>query len=198
MCGGIRKLTKCAAAIQLHDRNMPKRKRKQAARLGWKKRRGERDASKRPKLSCSQPTQRKRRKLWDNESMINAMEAVKSGNMRVNEAAREHGVPCTTLKDRLSGRVKHGKKSGPMPYLTSQEEDELATFLTEASNIGYGKTKREIILIVQKVLEQKVVSLTILMEKGGIFASCKDTPGCPCGLLILCLMYERLLLAKKI
>ena len=118
---------------------MPKRKRKEAARRGWKKRRGEPDASRKRKLSCSQPTQRKRRKLRDNESMINAMEAVKSGNMGVNQAAREHGIPCTTLKDRLSGRVEHGKKSGPKPYLTSQE-DELATFLTEASNIVYGKT----------------------------------------------------------
>ena len=107
---------------------MPKRKRKEAARRSWKKRRGEPDASKKHKPSCGQPTQRKRRKLWDDESMINAMEAVKSGYMGVNQAAREHGIPRTTLKDRLSGRVKHGKKTGPMPYLPSQEEDELATF----------------------------------------------------------------------
>ena len=127
--------------------------------------------------------------------MINAMEAVKNGNMRVNEAARGHGVQRTTLKYRLSGRIKHSKKSGPMPYLMSQEEDELDTFLTEASNIGYAKIKREILLIVQK---ERVVSLTVLMEKGGIVASCKDTPGCLCGLLILCLMCKRLLLAKKL
>ena len=75
--------------------------------------------------------------------------------MGVNLAAKEHGVLATTLKDRLSGRVEHGKKSGPMPYLTSQEEDELATFLKNASNVGYGKTKREVLLIVQKTLEQK-------------------------------------------
>ena len=31
----------------------------------------------------------------------------------------------------------------------------LLLFLTEASNIGYGKTKREILLYVQKILEQK-------------------------------------------
>jgi len=38
------------------------------------------------------------------------MEAVKSGKLRVNQAAKEFGVPTTTLKDRISGRVKHGKK----------------------------------------------------------------------------------------
>ena len=47
------------------------------------------------------------------------------------------------------------KKTGPIPYFNSNEEDELATFLKEASRIGYGKTKREVLLIVQKTLEQK-------------------------------------------
>jgi len=32
--------------------------------------------------------------------MICAMEAVKSGELRVNQAAKEFGVPPTTLKDR--------------------------------------------------------------------------------------------------
>ena len=41
--------------------------------------------------------------------MIAAMEAVKSGKMGVNMAVLEHGIPTTTLKDRISGKVKHGK-----------------------------------------------------------------------------------------
>ena len=86
--------------------------------------------------------------------MVRAIEAVKDGKMGVKHAAKEHSVPRTTLKDRLSGKVEHGKKSGPIPYLNSKEE-ELATFLKEASRIGYGKTKREVLLIVQKILEQK-------------------------------------------
>ena len=49
-----------------------------------------------------------------------------------NQAVREHGTSHTTLKDRLCGRVEHGKKSVPMPYLP--------TFLTEAFNIRYGNT----------------------------------------------------------
>ena len=39
--------------------------------------------------------------------MLQAMETVKSGYMGMNRAAIEHGVPRTTLKDRLSGRVIH-------------------------------------------------------------------------------------------
>ena len=38
---------------------------------------------------------------WDDEAMIQAIEAVKSGKMSINQAARAHSVPSTTLKDRL-------------------------------------------------------------------------------------------------
>ena len=37
--------------------------------------------------------------------MVRAIGAIKDGKMGVNHAAKEHGVPRTTLKDRLSGRV---------------------------------------------------------------------------------------------
>jgi len=35
--------------------------------------------------------------------MVHAMEAVKSGEMSANIAAKEFDVPQTTLKDRISG-----------------------------------------------------------------------------------------------
>ena len=60
-----------------------------------------------------------------------------------------------TKRDRLSGRVEHGSKPGPAPYLTEDEEAELAKFLIEVSEIGYGKTKQEVIMIVQKTLKKK-------------------------------------------
>ena len=66
---------------------------------------------------------------WSDVSMLWAMEAVKDGSMGVNRAALEHGVPRTSLKDRLTGRVIHGTKIGPKPYLTNEEEKELVNFL---------------------------------------------------------------------
>ena len=47
-------------------------------------------------------------RIWSNQSMLQAMETVKSGYMGMNRAAIEYGVPRTSLKDRLSGRVIHG------------------------------------------------------------------------------------------
>ena len=77
--------------------------------------------------------------------------------MGVNKAALEYGVPKTTLLDRISGRVVHGTKPGPKPYLTMEEESELATFLIEVCKMGHGKTKHEVILIVEKTGEERTV-----------------------------------------
>ena len=84
--------------------------------------------------------------------MKGAMEAVNSGEMGTNQAAREFGVPAT---DRLSGRVKHGSKPGPASYLTEEEEHELADFLISVARLGYGKTKHEVFNIVRRTLEKK-------------------------------------------
>lgn len=132
---------------------MPKRKRAEVARIGWK-RKGEIDVSREREPSCSGVSKPKQCKLGDNELMVLEIEAVKDGKTGVNCAAREYGVPRTTLKDRLLGRVENGKNPGHHPYLTAQEEDELAAFLKKAAQVGYGKTKREVLLILQKALEQ--------------------------------------------
>jgi len=54
--------------------------------------------------------------------MLAAMNAVKHGEMGLNEAAIAHGIPKTTLKDRISGRVTHGINPGPRQYLDKNEE----------------------------------------------------------------------------
>ena len=64
------------------------------------------------------------------------MKLVETARCGVNEAARMYSIPPTTLKDRVSGRVKHGKKPGPSKYLDSDEETELADFLKETSELG--------------------------------------------------------------
>ena len=60
--------------------------------------------------------------------------------MSGNKAADLNGVPRSTLKDRLSGR---GTKSGPKPYLS------VTTHLLDAAKIGYGKTWRDVMCLVE-------------------------------------------------
>ena len=45
--------------------------------------------------------------LWTDEQMTWAIDAVKSGELEIKRSALEYGVPKTTLKDRIAGRVKH-------------------------------------------------------------------------------------------
>ena len=73
--------------------------------------------------------------------MLGALKSVQEDGLSGNQAADLHGVPRSTLKDRLSGRVKHGIKPGPQPYLSVKEESELASHLLQAADMGFGKTR---------------------------------------------------------
>lgn len=99
-----------------------------------------------------------KRRQWTNEQMVAAMEAFRSGSSpSINRAAKDHGVPPSTLKDRLAGRVLHGSNPGPSPYLSAEEEAELESYLIQCAKIGYGKSRRQVIAIVRSVAEEKGV-----------------------------------------
>ena len=82
------------------------------------------------------------------------MDAVRKGPISINKAALLHGVPPTTLKDRLSGRVAHGTKPGPVKYLNDEEERAPSDHLIKAAKAGYGKT-RQVKMIVENVAREK-------------------------------------------
>ena len=103
----------------------------------------------------SQHTQRLKYRQWNDDSMVGALKAVSEGMMGVNRAALEYGIPKSTLKDRVAGRVSHGCKSGRTPYLTHSEEEELYHYLLTCANIGYPKRRDDVIGIVRKTVESK-------------------------------------------
>ena len=69
--------------------------------------------------------------------MEKALEKVKSGNTSINQAAKDHGVPSTTLKNRVSGRVEHNTNPGPPRY----QRKRFCKFLMQTSSVGYGRFK---------------------------------------------------------
>ena len=81
-----------------------------------------------------------KRKQWSEESMTAALVEARKGIHAINKIAVMHGVPKSTLLDRISGRVQHGKKPGPSPYLNPTEEQELAGHLISMAKIGYGRS----------------------------------------------------------
>ena len=59
------------------------------------------------------------------------------------------------MSDRLTGRVKFGAHSGPSRFLSDDEEEELVKFLCQSARMGYAKTKREILSIVEAIIASK-------------------------------------------
>ena len=94
-----------------------------------------------------------------------AIDAVKSGS-GINRAALDHGVPPSTLKDRISGRVVHGTKPGPASYLSGKEEKDLAVFLKDCAAVGYGKTRRDVMNIAQGVAKEKGLLRGVRISQG--------------------------------
>ena len=120
---------------------------------------------------CTRPTTYK---TWKDENMVKAMEEVAKCKMSIREAATRYNIPKSTLGDRITGRVQHGALSGPKSYLSSQEESELATFLTRCAAIGYPKTRHEVISLVQEIVDSKGIDSTV--SSGWWQAFCKRNP----------------------
>ena len=99
-------------------------------------------------------------KNWDEERMSRAYKAVIAG-MCIRRVAEEYNVPRSTLHDRVSGKVVLGSKSGPRKYLDSNEEAELANFLSGCSAIGYSRTRKQVVEIVQNVVDKKGIDAVV-------------------------------------
>ena len=99
------------------------------------------------------PVKRPRRKQWTTKQMEAVVKVVKSGS-GVNRAAIDHGIPPTTLKDRLCGKVKQ-EASGRPRYLNKEEETKLSSFLKQCSSIGLGKARQDAMKIAESVAKEK-------------------------------------------
>lgn len=91
------------------------------------------------------------------EQMDKAVSAVLQNQMSVRAAAELYGIPKSTLGDRISGRVLPGTASGAVRYLADSEEEELAEFIIGCASIGYPKTVRDILAVVQSILASRGV-----------------------------------------
>ena len=104
------------------------------------------------------------------------MLSVAKGQMSANKVADLNGVPRSTLKDRLSGRVVHGTNPGPRPYLTRDEETELATRLLLASSIALGKTRFDVKCIDGSFAKSKGIVRGCTVSNGWWEKFLKQTP----------------------
>ena len=87
--------------------------------------------------------------------MNKAVAAVTQEGLSIREAALQFGVPKSTLGDRISGRVLSGATSGPDTYLDRSEEEELVKFLLRCAEIGYTKSRKQVLALVKRLLQKK-------------------------------------------
>ena len=127
--------------------------------------------SSRLNLVTSRPNEYKR---WDEHALRRACQAVQKDRatackegasvnqrMTVRRAAEAYQVPKSTLQDHLSGRVAAGAKSGPPKYLSDVEEEELGNFLIGSARIGYARSKKQVLAIVQNVVAKKGLNVVV-------------------------------------
>ncbi len=106
--------------------------------------------------------------------MAKAVEAVMVDHKSIRQASLRFNVPKSTLGDRISGRVEPGAVSGPPKYLSAMEEDELVRFLLRCSIIGYPKTRKEVLCLVQSIVESRGIATDVT---GGWWESfCRRNP----------------------
>ena len=104
-----------------------------------------------------QPCRPQHFKEWSEENMSRAVSAVLVSGISIRKAALMYDIPKSTLGDRISGRVLEGNQSGPMRYLSIEEEEELVSFIEGCAKIGYAKTVKEILALVKRVLASRGV-----------------------------------------
>ena len=99
---------------------------------------------------------------WNGESetLMRACNAIREG-MSVRRAAEEYDIPRSTLHDYATGKVIFGAKSGPRSYLSPNEEAELATFILGMTSVGYSRTVKQVVDMVQNVVNQKGINVTV-------------------------------------
>jgi len=79
--------------------------------------------------------------------MLLAINAVREETMRANMAAKNYKIPPLTLKNRISGRVKHRTKPGSIPYLTEGEEKEMHGFQVQVAGMDVERLRKKCLIL---------------------------------------------------
>lgn len=97
----------------------------------------------------------RKKKKWTEEAMERALVEVKSGRCTVRQAAKQFGVPKSSLGDRVSGRVTPGSRSGPAQLITSADEDLLVEFSLYMSKHGFPLTKQQLVSFASSIYKRQ-------------------------------------------
>jgi len=90
---------------------------------------------------------------WCVEGMKKAIEAVVTQEKSLRQAAREYGVPPTTLKRRIDTSLPAEAKPGPSTVLSKEEEDRLVKYIITMAEMGFGLSPKDIRSLAYEIAE---------------------------------------------
>jgi hypothetical protein len=99
--------------------------------------------------------------------MLAATSSVANDNMSLREASRTYNVPFETLRRRVNGSVKPGCKPGPSTVLGEEEEDRLANYLIQMSEMGFGLSRDTVMRLAYNIVERDKRKHPFKDEKAG-------------------------------
>ncbi|XP_045610520.1 uncharacterized protein [Procambarus clarkii] len=106
-----------------------------------------------PVKGASQMSGRAKYSQYDKKTLQEALEAVCEGKMSQRQAAREYGVPLTTLHDRLTSR--NNKASiVKVSLFTSQQETHIVNCFKQWTEAGFLRTRSDVQEVTHKLLRK--------------------------------------------
>jgi len=90
--------------------------------------------------------------MGDRQANIRAAYMAVKGGMGVRQAARDFGVPRTTLRNKLEGKHPIEKKS--KLSLSTEEEKTFSQWAINMARAGFGRTKKDFLRSIQEYLNQ--------------------------------------------
>lgn len=109
------------------------------------------------------------RARWSEESLAQAMDAVRDKKMGVNEASREYGIPSRTLRRRI---IKNSTKKlglGPYGILGYENELRLVRHIKRLEESGFALTSRDLRALAFSF--SKKLGLELINKVGKIIAT---------------------------
>ena len=79
-------------------------------------------------------TYTKKTSNWIDKSLENALNSITDGSMNFREASRVYGIPTTSIKDHLYGRMTSRQKD-IRPILASHEEKKIVDYIFKMQDL---------------------------------------------------------------
>lgn len=94
------------------------------------------------------------RSKWVEETLCQALDEIRDRKLTYRQAEAKYNISKSTLCDYITGKSVIGRRQGPQPVLSQEEEQCLAQWAGEIAKIGYGQTKRQICETVKRILDK--------------------------------------------